>query len=86
MTHAQESLIVFPRAFTLAGVGHELCAGTYRVITYGEEIMGLTFLAYRETVFLQTPALEQPSARQEVFEVDGKELASVLSAGGEETA
>jgi hypothetical protein len=80
MSYAHEALVLFPRAFTLSGVGHELGAGTYRIVTYGDEILGVTFLAHRETVYIHTPAVERDGARHQVFQVDSAEIAKVLAA------
>jgi hypothetical protein len=56
-------------------------AGTYRLVVDEEEIVGLSFIAYRRTAtMLHTPAISIDSGRRRVVEVDPRELANALDA------
>ncbi|WP_181708269.1 hypothetical protein [Chthonobacter rhizosphaerae] len=80
MSHSQEALVTFTHPFTLTGVGCEQGAGTYRVVTDNEEVPGLSFLAFRQTVRLFTPPIGHRGGLQEVFEIDPGELAAAIEA------
>jgi hypothetical protein len=57
-------------------------AGTYRLVTDEEEILGLTFPAYRRTAtVLHIPASSSAAGRsQQAFPVDAAELEAALAA------
>lgn len=71
---------MFARPFTLASVGSELPAGSYRVVTDEVEIPGLSFIAYAHAAtLLHVPAIGSKAARSEVFTVGHAELADALA-------
>ena len=56
-------------------------AGTYRLVVDEEEILGLSFLAYRRTAtMLHIPAVSVQAGRHQVVEVDPEELKAALDA------
>lgn len=75
------SQITFRRPFILSAFDARQPAGTYRLVVDEEEILGLSFLAYRRTAtMLHTPAVSVASGRQQVVEIDPEELAAALDA------
>jgi hypothetical protein len=79
-TRTTETTITFRRPFSLTEIDGLQPAGTYRVVTDEEEILGLSFLALRRTAtMLHTPAVSTSSnGRTQVFLVDPAELAAAL--------
>ena len=76
-----ETAITFRRPFRLNPVDDRQPAGTYRLEIDEEEILGLTFVAYRRiATMLHTPAISVASGRCQVFEIDSAELAAALEA------
>lgn len=76
-----ETTITFRRPFMLNPFDERRPAGTYRVVVDEEEILGLSFVAYRRrATMLHTPALGQQNAMREVFEINSIELEMALSA------
>jgi len=75
-----DSTATFTKAFTLASLGVELPAGTYRVVTDEVEIPGLSFLAYaHQATMLYVPAIGSHSGHREVHTIDHAELARALA-------
>ena len=57
-----ETTVTFKRPFTLPSVDSPQPAGTYRLVMDEEEILGLSFLAFRRTAtMLHIPAISRPS-------------------------
>jgi hypothetical protein len=79
-TRTTETTITFRRPFSLTAIDGLQPAGTYRLVTDEEEILGLSFLALRRTAtMLHTPAVSTSSSgRTQVFLVDHVELAAAL--------
>ncbi len=77
-----ETTVTFRRPFTLLALDGSQPAGTYRLVTDEEEILGLSFLAYqRAATMLHIPALSLPDAGlQRIVVVDPVELAAALDA------
>lgn len=80
-----ETTVTFRRPFTLAPVECPQPAGTYRLVTDDEEILGLSFLAFRRTAtMLHVPAISPATSifvrPNQVFSVDTAELAAALEA------
>ena len=77
-----ETTVTFRRPFTLLALDGSQPAGTYRLVTDEEEILGLSFLAYqRAATVLHIPALSLPDAGlQRIVVVDPVELAAALDA------
>ena len=77
----RESMVTFVRPFTLSAFDHPQDPGTYRLVIDEEEILGISFLAYRQTaMMLHTPANSVLGARHQVFVIDSAELARALEA------
>lgn len=74
-----ETTITFRRPFTLAGIGRPQPAGTYRLVTDEEEILGLSFLAFRRTAtMLHLPAISVQNGFEHVFPIELAELEAAL--------
>ena len=75
-----ETSVTFRNAFKLTSFDTEQPAGTYRLVMDEEEVLGLSFLAYRRTAtMLHTPSIAAAGTHR-VFPVDPAELASALEA------
>ncbi|MER2604391.1 MAG: hypothetical protein ABTQ29_01010 [Siculibacillus sp.] len=75
------STVTFAHPFTATGFDRELPAGTYRLMTDEEEIIGLSFLAFRRTAtFLNVPAIAVSSIARESLAIDPAELDALLEA------
>jgi hypothetical protein len=73
--------LTFRRAFALSAVGRPSPAGTYQLAIDEEEILGLSFLAFkRVTTMLYVPALSTPGGPDQVFVVNADELAAAVEA------
>ena len=78
-TRTTETTLTFRRPFTLSAVGESLPAGAYRVAVDEDEILGLSFLAFRRTAtMLHVPALSAPIGLRQMFVVDADELAAAV--------
>ncbi len=76
-----ETTVTFKRPFTLPSVDAPQPAGTYRLVTDEEEILGLSFLAFRRTAtMLHTPAISISGRPDQVVSVTSTELAAALEA------
>jgi hypothetical protein len=79
-----ETTVTFRHPFKLTSFDTEQPAGTYRLVTDEEEVLGLSFLAYRRVAtMLHTPSISTPDAHvveHRVYPVDPAELASALEA------
>lgn len=74
-----ETTVTFRHPFTLAALDETQPAGTYRLVIDEEEILGLSFLAFRRTAtMLQIPSIADPAPLHQTFVVDPTELAAVL--------
>ena len=70
-----------PAFLLLKSVEKVLPAGTYRLDTDEEEILGISFLAFARTAtMLHVPAGSMPGDAHEVFTIDPIELAAALEA------
>jgi hypothetical protein len=69
--------VSFRRGFTLKGVDGAIPAGTYRVDIEEEQILGLSFLAYRRlATFIRIPMTGRGTGTVQDFLVDAKDLAA----------
>lgn len=76
-----ESTVTLSHPFRTAALDRIQPAGTYRVVTDEEEIIGLSFLAFRRTAtLLHIPALETSSIAKQVVAIDPTELDAILAA------
>jgi hypothetical protein len=76
-----ETTVTFRHPFRLAALDGAQPAGTYTVVTDEEEILGLSYVAFRRTAtMLHIPALGAPRTRTEVVCIDPLELTAALIA------
>jgi hypothetical protein len=76
-----ELTITFRRSFKLGSLPDVQPAGNYRLVTDEEEILGLSFLAYRRTAtMLHTPAIGSPGGEFQVHLVNPAELDAAMKA------
>jgi len=76
-----ETTVTFKHPFMLASFDTAQPAGTYRLVTDEEEILGLSFPAYRRTsTVLHVPAGSSTSGNRQAFPVDVAELKAALEA------
>lgn len=76
-----DTQITFNGPFMLSAFDARQPAGTYRLVVEEEEMLGLSFLAYRRTAtMLHTPAISVKSSRHQTVEIDPEELAAALDA------
>ncbi|GLK54290.1 hypothetical protein JOD31_001457 [Methylopila capsulata] len=82
-TRTSETTVTFGHPFRLAAIGDAQPAGTYRVVVDEEEILGLSFLAYRRTATtLETPAIAVRGGPHAFHRVDPADLEAALEADG----
>lgn len=75
----REAAITFDHPFHLSEAEGVLPAGTYRVAIDEEQILGLSFIAYRRVAtMLHTPALAAPQGRSAILSVNAAELDAAL--------
>lgn len=76
-----ETTITFKHPFRLASMDGPQPAGTYRLSVEQEEILGLSFLAFRRRAsVLHLPAITVVSTSRQEVPIDAAELASALEA------
>jgi len=76
-----ETTVTFRHAFMLTSFDRPQPAGTYRLVTDEEQILGLSFFAFRRTATaLHLPAIAVSDHPKEVVPVDPKELDAALAA------
>ncbi len=76
-----ETTVTFRHPFQLSALDGPQAAGTYMVVTDEEEILGLSYVAFRRTAtLLHLPALGVSRARAEVVCIDPLELTAALIA------
>jgi hypothetical protein len=81
----RESTVTFAHPFQLSAFDNLMPAGTYRLVTDEEEILGLSFLAYqRMATTLHTPSLSAPQGRSESVSISQAELDAALVRDGQE--
>ncbi|MGO4668079.1 hypothetical protein [Bosea sp. 2RAB26] len=74
-----ETEITFSHPFRLSALSDPQPAGTYRVVTDEEEIVGVSFRAFRRTsTMLQIPAIEFSRGSSQIILVDPIELTAAL--------
>jgi hypothetical protein len=75
-----ETTVTFAHPFTLKACDTTLSPGTYRLVVEEEEILGLSFPAYRRTATtLHTPAIPFRSGHRQAFPVEPGELEGALT-------
>jgi hypothetical protein len=78
-TRTTETALTFRRPFTRSAVGQHPPAGAYRIAVDEDEILGLSFVAFRRTAtMLHVPALSASIGRAEMFVLDADELAAAI--------
>lgn len=76
-----ETTVTFAHPFRITALDETLPAGSYRLVSDEEEILGLSFLAFRRTATsLHLPAIADTTADQRVVAVDPAELEVLLAA------
>lgn len=76
-----ETTVTFLHPFSLTAIDSEQPAGTYRLVTDEEEILGLSFLAFQRTAtMLHLPAVSTAGQTAQVYHIDPVELAAKLEA------
>ncbi len=74
-----ESMVTFHRPFRLTAFDGAQPAGTYRLVVDEEEIIGLSFVAYRRTAtMLHLPAVADQTPSRQSLLVDHAELSAAL--------
>lgn len=73
-----ETTVTFQRPFKLRPFNGQQPAGTYRLVTEEEQILGLSFLAYQRTATMLHVAAADGS--HQVFMIDPAELATAQEA------
>ena len=80
-----ETTVTFKRPFTLPSVDSPQPGGTYRLVMDEEEILGLSFLAFRRTAtILHIPAISISARPNQVFPVSSMELAAAMEADAQD--
>ena len=74
ITRTRRDSIVFRRSFRLAGIGRELPAGDYPLVTDEELIEGLSFPAYRRVSTMMMVPAGSKLAALEMVSVDPRDL------------
>lgn len=75
-----ESEVRFLHPFRLSPKGAEFPAGLYRVTADEEEILGLSFIAYRTVaVYLDVPSIERTAATSERLQIDHRQLEKAIN-------
>ena len=75
-----ETTVTFAHPFTLKACDTTLSPGTYRLVVEEEEILGLSFPAYRRTATtLHTPAIPFRSGHRQAFPIEPGELEGALA-------
>lgn len=83
----RETTITFDHPFHLSEAEGDLPAGTYRIVIDEEQLLGLSFIAYRRmATMLHTPALAAPRGRTECLSVNAAELDAALSKDQQKSA
>lgn len=76
-----ETLVTFTQPFRTTALDDLQPAGTYRVVTDEEEMIGMSFLAFRRTATaLHLPAIEISAMTRQVVQIDPTELDAILKA------
>jgi len=76
-----ETMVTFQHPFMLRSSDAALPAGTYRVVIDEEELLGLSFPAYRRTAStLHTPAVSVVATQRQAFPLEAGELEDALDA------
>ncbi|MBP7063146.1 hypothetical protein [Ferrovibrio sp.] len=80
-TRITETRITFTHPFSLSCFKQAQPAGTYLLVVEEEELLGLSFSAYRKTATtLHVPALSVISGSRAAYAVDATELEAALAA------
>jgi hypothetical protein len=85
-SRSSETTVTFVRPFLLAPLEAVQPAGTYRVVVDEEEILGLSFLAFRRTAtMLELPALSAGQGVGQQVRVRPEDLDAALAKDGQAT-
>jgi hypothetical protein len=79
-----ETTVTFNRPFSLPEFERPQPAGTYRLVTDEEEILGVSFLAFRRIeTRLRLPSLATANRPVQMIPIDANDLAAALRADQE---
>ncbi len=78
LTRTHRETVTFHGLFTLAGVGRELPAGSYEVVTDEELIEGLSFPVYRRVATTMLVPAQSYQGSVEMLTVDPLDLAAAI--------
>jgi hypothetical protein len=85
-SRSRETTVTFVRPFLLAPLDAPQPAGTYRVVVDEEEILGLSFLAFRRTAtMLELPAMSAGVGVGQQVKVRPEDLDAALAKDGQAT-
>ncbi len=83
----KETTVTFAHPFQMSAFDRLMPAGTYRLVTDEEEILGLSFLAYQRTATtLHTPAISAVQGLSESVSINQAELDAALVRDGQVVA
>ncbi len=72
---SRREVVTFKHPFHIGGVGRQLPAGAYEVITEEETIDGLSLPTFRRTAtIIVVPAMDAPDAAMEMISIGSVEL------------
>lgn len=77
-TRTKRESVTFGRPFSLEGLGRNLPAGTYEVLTDEELIEGLSFPVYRRVSTMMFVPAESSSSAIEMLTIDPDDLARAI--------
>ncbi len=78
-----ETTITFEHPFLMPSIGRVQPPGTYRLVTDEEEMIGLSFIAFRRmATTLHVPAISAPDTIHQVFAIEPAELEAALKRDG----
>lgn len=82
MSRTRRETVVFKRPFRIAGIEHQIPAGSYELVTDEELIEGLSFPCYRRVATMMTVPAARSSALETVL-IDPRDLEAAQRADRE---
>lgn len=74
-----DTTVTFTHPFKVWPMDRVQAAGTYRVVVDDEELLGLSFIAYRrKATMLHTPAIGAGATSVQVYSVEQADLSAAL--------
>ncbi len=82
-----EQIVTFRHPFKLRAIPSMQPAGRYKLVIDEEEMLGLSFVAYRRAAtMLHTPTVSSSDPRREVYLIDADDLELAMKADRHESA